>query len=110
MNELISTDVLGDSTRLARDDLGLSDIVADGGLALIDVTHDRDDRRAIHVKVNGLYDHDFRLLDDFDFLVESLVLVTLFTVKGEPVDLGPLDQSGILKFELPVTALCDPLP
>ena len=44
--DLVGADVLGDATRLAGDDVGGTDLVEHGGLAVVDVAHDRDDRRA----------------------------------------------------------------
>ena len=43
---LIGADVLGDAARFARDDIGLANGVEQRGLAVIDVAHDGDDRRA----------------------------------------------------------------
>ena len=42
---LVGTDVLRDATRLAVDDVGAADVVEQRGLAVVDVTHHRDDRR-----------------------------------------------------------------
>jgi hypothetical protein len=42
----VRTDVLRNAARFAFGDLGLTDRVEQGRLAMIDVTHDRDDRRA----------------------------------------------------------------
>ena len=42
---LIGTDMLGDATSLTLDHVGRTDRVEQRGLAVIDVTHDRDDRR-----------------------------------------------------------------
>ena len=43
---LVGTDVLRDATELARDDVGLADRVEQLGLAVVDVAHDGDHRRA----------------------------------------------------------------
>ena len=43
---LIGADVLGDAAGLARDDVGVADRVEQRGLAVVDVAHDGDDRRA----------------------------------------------------------------
>ena len=51
--DLVGADVLGDAARLARGDVGLADRVEQRGLAVVDVTHDGDDRRARH-QVLGL--------------------------------------------------------
>ena len=45
--DLVGADVLRDAARLARDHLGLADRVEQRGLAVVDVAHDRDDRRAL---------------------------------------------------------------
>ena len=42
----VSADVLGDAAGLARGDVRLADIVEQAGLAVVDVAHDDDDRRA----------------------------------------------------------------
>ncbi len=44
--DLVRADVLGDATRLARDDVGRPDPVEQRRLAVVDVAHHRDDRRA----------------------------------------------------------------
>ena len=46
--DVIGADVLRDAARLARDDVGLPDVVEQRRLAVVDVTHDRDDRRTRH--------------------------------------------------------------
>ena len=43
---VVGTDVLRDAAGLARDDVGLADIVEQRGLTVIDVSHHRDDGRA----------------------------------------------------------------
>ena len=43
--DLIGADVLGDATGLAGDDVGRADLVEQGRLAVVDVTHHRDHRR-----------------------------------------------------------------
>ena len=43
--DVVRADVLRDAARLARRDLGAADVVEQRGLAVVDVTHDRDDRR-----------------------------------------------------------------
>ena len=42
--DVVGTDVLGDTTSLTSDDVGLADVVEQFGLTVIDVTHDGDDR------------------------------------------------------------------
>ena len=43
--DLVGADVLGDAARLGRDDRALADRVEQRGLAVVDVAHDRHDRR-----------------------------------------------------------------
>ena len=45
--DLVGADVLGDAAGLAGGDLGLADRVEQRGLAVVDVAHDRDHRRAV---------------------------------------------------------------
>ena len=45
--DLVGADVLGDAAGLALGDLGLAHRVEQRGLAVVDVAHDRDDRRAV---------------------------------------------------------------
>ena len=40
----VSADVLGDATRFSRDHVRLADVVEQGGLTVVDVTHHGDDR------------------------------------------------------------------
>ena len=51
--DFVSTDMLRNSARLTRGDIGLADGVEEAGLAMIDVAHHRDYRRARH-EVSGL--------------------------------------------------------
>ncbi len=60
--DLVGADVLGDPTRLAGDDLGLPDRVEQRRLAVVDVAHDRDHRRAVDELVVGVIE-DGRLGD-----------------------------------------------
>ena len=46
--DLVGADVLGDAARLARGDVGVADGVEQRGLAVVDVAHDGDHRRARH--------------------------------------------------------------
>src|SRR5680860_221155 len=46
LGDLVGTDVLGDAARLAGHDVGLADGVQQQRLAVVDVPHDGDDRRA----------------------------------------------------------------
>jgi hypothetical protein len=52
--DLVSADVLGDAAGLARGDVGLADGIEQRCLAVIDVPHHRDDRRARQPRSSGL--------------------------------------------------------
>ena len=52
--DLVGADVLGDAAGLARGDLGLADRVQQRRLAVVDVAHDRDDRRALDEVLVGV--------------------------------------------------------
>ena len=45
--DVVGTDVLGDTAGFARSDPRFTDVVEQRGLAVIDVTHDRNHRRAV---------------------------------------------------------------
>ena len=73
--DLVGADVLGDAAGLARGHLGLADRVEQRRLAVVDVAHDRDDRRALDEVLVGVV--ELRLgvvlvgrVDDLDLLVE----------------------------------------
>jgi hypothetical protein len=51
--DLIGADVLGDAAGFARHDVGLADRVEQRGLAVVDVAHDGDDRRARAISAAG---------------------------------------------------------
>ena len=89
--DLIGADMLRDPARLARDDLGLADRVEKRRLAVVDMAHDRDDRRAVdqilgrvvrggdhllHVRIRDADDAVAELLDDDlgSICVDDLVL------------------------------------
>ena len=67
--------MLGDPARLAGRDLGLADRVQQRRLAVVDVAHDRHDRRALDQVLLGVVEHRLgdRLVlgvDDLDLLAE----------------------------------------
>ena len=73
--DLVGADVLGDAAGLARDDLGLADRVEQRRLAVVDVAHDRDDRRALDEVLVGVLEGRLVVdvvggVDDLDLLVE----------------------------------------
>ena len=45
-DDLVGADVLSDAARFARNHIGVANCVEQRGLAVIDMAHDRDDRRA----------------------------------------------------------------
>ena len=75
--DTVRTDVLRDTPGLAFDDVGFADVVQQRGLTVVDVSHDRDDRRTGHevfllvfaLVVDGLLDLD---RDKFDLVAELL--------------------------------------
>ena len=75
--DTVRTDVLRDTPGLAFDDVGFADVVQQRGLTVVDVSHDRDDRRTRHevfllvfaLVVDGLLDLD---RDEFDLVAELL--------------------------------------
>ena len=85
--DLVGADVLGDAAGLARGHLGRADGVQQRRLAVVDVTHDRDDRRAPLEILVGVLERRVRVgvlgrRDDLDLLVE-LVGDHLDRVVGE---------------------------
>ena len=71
---LVGADVLGDAAGLARDDVGLADGVEESRLAVVDVTHDGDNRRTrleLLVRLRGV----FGLEIEAEVLEQFLVLV-----------------------------------
>ena len=53
--DVIGADVLRDAARLARGDLGAADVVEQRRLAVVDVAHDRDDRRTRQRLFGGVH-------------------------------------------------------
>ena len=47
--DLVRTDVLGDAARLGGGDVGVADCVEDGGLAVVDVSHNNNNRWALYL-------------------------------------------------------------
>ena len=75
--DLVGADVLRDATGLAGGDLGLADRVQQRRLAVVDVAHDRHDRRALDEILVGVVvlDLDIGVVaqrDDLDLLVERV--------------------------------------
>ena len=89
---LVGADVLGDPAGLTGRDLGLPDRVEQRGLAVVDVAHDRDDRRALDQVVVGVVEDDLGNglvlgVDDLDLLAE-LDAEQLDRVVGQRLRLG----------------------
>ena len=85
--DLVGADVLRDAAGLAGDDVGLADGVEQRRLAVVDVAHDRDHRRALDEVLVGVVELGLlvdvvRGVDDLDLLVE-LVGEDLDRVVGE---------------------------
>ncbi len=75
MVDLVGADVLRDAPRLSGDHLGLADRVEQRCLAMIDVAHDRHDRRAFDEVLLGVFEHRLDVhvvggVSDLDLLVE----------------------------------------
>ena len=90
--DLVGADVLGDAAGLAGDDVGLADGVEQRRLAVVDVAHDRDHRRALDEVLGGVVELGLvvdlvRGVDDLDLLVE-LVGEDLDRVVGERLGEG----------------------
>src|SRR5690606_28386357 len=69
--DLVGADVLGDAAGLAGDDVRAADAVEDRGLAVVDVTHDGDDRRPVRrlvVLIVVLEEVDLEHLQQLDLL------------------------------------------
>ena len=89
---LIGTDVLGDAARLAGGDVSIADIVEQRRLAVVDVTHDDDDRCAGLELVGAvlvIVDELFLDRDD-DFLFD--LAAELFSDKGRGVEVDHLGK------------------
>ena len=89
---LIGADVLGDAARLAGGDVGIADIVEKARLAVVDVTHDDDDRRAGLELVGAvLVIVDELFLDRHDDFLFDLA-AELFSDKGRGVEVDHLGK------------------
>jgi hypothetical protein len=103
VEDAVGTDVLGDAPRLPGGDLRLAQGIEQRGLAVIDVTHEGDDRGAQFEFVLGNLRHDLRdgLDDDFLDLVNAAAFLALFTLQLEAVLLahffGDLDVDGLVR-------------
>ncbi len=79
----IGTHVLGDATGFARRDARLADRIEERGLAVIDMTHESDDRRTrLHLRRRD--DHDLGRFDHLDRSVNlACAFFPLFDLEGE---------------------------
>ena len=73
--DLVGADVLGDAAGLTGDDVGLAHGVEQRRLAVVDVAHDRDHRRALDEVLRGVLELGLLVdlvgrVDDLDLLVE----------------------------------------
>ena len=72
LDDLIRTDVLGDAAGFARNNVCMTDLIKEFGLAVIDVTHDSDHRRTMRpCFIDCIVDIDFEQehLLQFNFLL-----------------------------------------
>ncbi len=82
LTDLVGADVLGDATGLAGDHVGVADLVEQLGLAVVDVAHDGDDRRADGPGLVGV-------VVDVVVDVEQLLELDLLLLAGvDEADLG----------------------
>ena len=77
---LVGADVLGDAAMLGVDDIRMTNRVEELGLAVVDVAHDRDDRRT-RLHVLGIVEF-FRL----EVNVEGLEKFTVLILRGDDLD------------------------
>ena len=73
---LIRTNVLRDATGFAGDNVGVTNLIEKFGLAMIDMTHDGDDRRAVGPRLVGVVVDivvEQKKLLEFDFLLFARV-------------------------------------
>lgn len=94
---LVRADALGDAAGLAGTDVGVADRVQKAGLAVVDVTHDGHDRRALHqlVLVAGVL---------AELQVEGLEQLAVLVLRGDDldvvVDFGAQQLQGLLRHGL----------
>ena len=82
----IGAKVLGDTTRLARRHFGFANVIQQTGLAVIDMTHDRNNRgprlELLHFRLRLRHR---RCRHHFVHFVNTFALLPLLTLKYEPV-------------------------
>ncbi len=88
---LVSADVLGDAAGFAFGNVGFANVVEQGGLAVIDVAHDGDNRRPWDFKLAGVFSFE----DFFDGLVGDLFFVADDGGGGAEFGGDVLDHLGV---------------
>ena len=99
--DLVGADMLGDAARLGRDDVRLADRVEQRRLAVVDMAHDRDDRRTRLLRLLGIRRVEQPLLD-VGGGDPADVMAKLFgdDLRGVGVEhVGDLDELAILHEE-----------
>ena len=90
--DVIRADVLRDAARFARRHFGATDVVEQRGLAVVDVTHDGDDRRTRLELVRGI--GGLQLVFDRAFLVKHGGVAELFDHQHRGVLIDGLVDGG----------------
>ena len=99
--DLVGADMLGDAARLGRDDVRLADRIEQRRLAVVDMAHDRDDRRTRLQRLLGIRRVEQPLLDVGGGDAAD-VMAKLFgdDLRGVGVEhVGDLDELAILHEE-----------
>ncbi len=81
----VSADVLGDPAGFARRDAGLANRIHERRLAVVDVTHERNDRAARLEFLFLLDDRRRRCDDDLLDFVDAAAFFAAFHLENEPV-------------------------
>ena len=92
-DDLVGADVLGDAAGLSRDDVGVPDGVEQLGLAMVDVTHDRDHRGPSDEKLLVVLDG---VEVDVEGCEELLLLVLGRDDLDDEAELGAEELEGVL--------------
>ncbi len=103
VKDTVGSDVLGDAARFTRDDLRLAQGIEQGGLPMVNMSHERDDRGAeFELLLLHLFnDLRGRLDDDFFNLVNACAFFTLLALQLESMlftdFLGHFDVNGLVR-------------
>ena len=84
MSDTVGADVLCDAARFARCDAGLADGIHECGLAVIDMAHEGDNRRAV-VQFFDLWLLGFLGFGDYGNLMNATTFLAFFLFKRESV-------------------------